>query len=110
MRLINPYQFGWFSTSGDKAAGDLPTAVNNSIRQGEIEAEIAFVFCNREPDESEESALFIKLVEDYHIPLICFSYQKFGARESTLIIEQAGTLPPWRVDHDPRGDETVTGL
>ncbi len=93
-------KIGWFSTGKDKAARDLLTVVNNSIKQGEIEAEIAFVFCSREPDEAGESDLFIKLVEDYHIPLICFSYQKFRARAGSPISGQAQTLPPWRLAYE----------
>ncbi len=58
------YKIGWFSTGRDKAARDLLTAVTDSIKQAEIKAEIAFVFCSREPGESEESDLFIKLVND----------------------------------------------
>ena len=100
MRLIKPYKLGWFSTGRDKAARDLLTVANSSIKRGEIEAEIAFVFCTREPGESEESDLFIKLVEDYHIPLVCFSSQKFKARESTPVTDQAETLPQWRLDYD----------
>ncbi|GAH66991.1 unnamed protein product, partial [marine sediment metagenome] len=94
------YQLGWFSTGRDKAARDLLQVVNSSIKQGEIEAEIAFVFSNREPGESEESDLFFKLVEDYHIPLICFSYQRFKASRGVPITGQAGTLPLWRLDYD----------
>lgn len=94
------YQLGWFSTGRDKAARDLLQVVNNSTKRGEIEAEIAFVFSNREPGESEESDLFFKLVEDYHIPLICFSYQKFKASKGAPITGQAGALPLWRLDYD----------
>ena len=94
------YQLGWFSTGRDKAARDLLTVVNNSIKQGEIEAEINFVFCPREPGESEDSDLFFKLVEDYHIPLACFSYQKFRASKGAVITGQTGTLPSWRLDYD----------
>ncbi len=94
------YQLGWFSTGRDKAARDLLQVVNNSIKQSEIEAEIAFVFSNREPGESEESDLFFKLVEDYHIPLICFSYQKFKVSKGAPITGQAGALPLWRLDYD----------
>ena len=93
------YKIGWFSTGRDKAARDLLTAVNNSIKQEEIEAEIAFVFCSREPGEAKESDLFLKLVEEYHIPLTCFSYQKFKARQSTTIADQS-SLPVWRLDYD----------
>jgi len=51
--------------------------VNDSIQRGELDADISFVFCNRVPGESQESDLFLKLVESYHFPLICFSSEKF---------------------------------
>ena len=100
MRLINRYQLGWFSTGRDKAARDLLTVVYDSVKRREIEAEIAFVFCAREAGESEASDLFIKLVREYHIPLICFSYQKFKAGQDTFSTDQAGVLPLWRLDYD----------
>jgi folate-dependent phosphoribosylglycinamide formyltransferase PurN len=92
------YKLGWFTTGRDKAARDLLAAVQNSIRQGEIKAEIAFVFCSREPGESAESDLFLEKVANYDIPAICFSYQKFkSARGAALKSE---TLPQWRLDYD----------
>jgi len=91
------YKLGWFSTGRDKAARDLLEAVQNSIQLGEIKAEIVFVFSSREPGESEESDLFLRLVEDYHIPLVCFSYQKFKAKKEAPEVE---TLPQWRLDYD----------
>jgi phosphoribosylglycinamide formyltransferase-1 len=94
------YQLGWFSTGRDRAARDLLKAVQNSIKLGEIEADIAFVFCSREPGESAESDSFIKLVRDYHIPLICFSYRKFEVNQGASITEQEGALPLWRLDYD----------
>ena len=71
------YQLGWFSTGRGRGSRGLLKAVRDSIRSGELEAEIAFVFCSREPGESEATDLFLKTVEDYQIPLICFSYQRF---------------------------------
>ena len=94
------YKLGWFSTGRDKAARDLLTVVNSSIKLGDIKAEITFVFCNREPGESQESDLFLKLVEDYHIPLICFSYRKFEVGRGASITGQEGALPLWRLDYD----------
>ncbi len=93
------YQLGWFSTGRDKAARDLLKAVNSSIKLGELEAEIGFVFSSREPGETEESDLFLKLVEDYHSPLICFSYQRFKTMKG-VTIGQEGALPLWRLDYD----------
>lgn len=94
------YQLGWFSTGRDKAARDLLTVVNNSIKQAEIKAEIAFVFCNREPGESADSDLFLKLVKDYHIPLVCFSYQKFKSARGLRNPKPGEPLPQWRLDYD----------
>jgi folate-dependent phosphoribosylglycinamide formyltransferase PurN len=94
------YRLGWFSTGRDKAARDLLTVVQRSIALGEIEAEIAFVFCNREPGEAKESELFLKLVKSYGLPLICFSYRRFKANKGSPIVEQAGSLPMWRPDYD----------
>jgi folate-dependent phosphoribosylglycinamide formyltransferase PurN len=92
------YQFGWFSTGRDKAARDLLEVAYNSKKQGEIEAELAFVFCNREPGESAQSDLFLKLVECYGIPLVCFSYQKFKTGRASS--QQGEALPRWRLDYD----------
>jgi len=78
------YQLGWFSTGRDEAARDLLTVAQRSIILREIEAEIAFVFCNRESGESQETDLFLKLVKSYGIPLVCFSYQKFKASRGLI--------------------------
>ena len=94
------YQLSWFSTGRDKAARDLLQTAISCIKMGEIEAEIAFVFCNREAGESPESDLFLKQVEEYHIPLICFSYQKLKNRQDASVTSQTETLPPWRFDYD----------
>ena len=94
------YKFGWFSTGRDKAARDLLTTVNNSIELGEFEANIAFVFSSREPDESKESDLFLKMVKEYNIPLICFSYQRFKTKKGIAGTSQEETLLPWRLEYD----------
>jgi len=94
------YQIGWFSTGRDKAARDLLTAVNNSIKLGEIKARIAFVFSSREPGESKNSDLFIRMVEEYHIPLICFSYQRLKSKKGITSTCHDETLAPWRLEYD----------
>ncbi len=94
------YKIGWFSTGRDKAARDLLTVVQRGIALGEIEAEIAFVFYNRESGESQESDLFLKLVESYGMPLVCFSYRRFKADRGIPIIDLGESLPTWRLDYD----------
>jgi phosphoribosylglycinamide formyltransferase-1 len=92
------YQFGWFSTGRDVAARELLEAAYSGIKRGEIKAELAFIFCSREPGESTESDLFLKLVRSYQIPLIYSSYQKFKAGRT--VSQQGETLPQWRLDYD----------
>ena len=82
MAKIKPIQrLGWFSTGRDKAARDLLTAAQRSIALGEIRAETAFVFCNREPGESRQSDMFHRLVKSYGLPLITFSSKDFKAEQ-----------------------------
>ncbi|MBA7638029.1 Phosphoribosylglycinamide formyltransferase [subsurface metagenome] len=87
------YRLGWFSTGRDKAALDLLTVAQRSIALGEIEAEIAFVFCNREPGEAGESDLFLKLVESYGLPVVSFSSKDFKTSQPRL-------SAPWRISYD----------
>ena len=94
------YQLGWFSTGRDKAARDLLKAVNTSIKLEEFKARIAFVFSSREPDESKESDLFLKMVKEYNIPLICFSYQRFKTGKGITGTSQEETSLSWRLEYD----------
>jgi phosphoribosylglycinamide formyltransferase-1 len=101
VRSISLYQLGWFSTGRDKAAGDLLKAVQGSIERGEMEAEIAFVFSNRGPGESESSDRFFEMVGSYHIPLITFSYQRFKAEQISIANKQGGgVLSEQREEYD----------
>ena len=99
MGLKKTYRLGWFSTGRDKAARDLLTVAQRSIALGENQAEIAFVFCNREPGEAKESDLFLKLVESYGLPLICFSSKVQTARGMPNP-RPGEPLPQWRLDYD----------
>lgn len=87
------YQIGWFSTGRDKAARDLLTVAQRGIALAEIQADIAFVFCNREPGESKGSDLFLRLVKNYGLPLVCFSSKEFQTDQPRL-------SPQWRLDYD----------
>jgi len=68
---------GWFSSGKGEGSRRLLQAVQQSISNGDIDGKIGFVFCNREPGESEQTDLFFKLVQSYKIPLVHFSSKKF---------------------------------
>lgn len=92
------YKFAWFSTGRGKASRDLLKTAYNAIQKGEIEAEIDFVFCSREPGESVETDKFISLVNSYGISLFCYSYQKFKSGKDSG--SPNDSLPEWRLEYD----------
>ncbi len=94
------YRLGWFSTGRGKGSRGLLKATHDSIKSGEIEAEIAFVFCSREYGTTEATDQFLKMVEDYQIPLVTFSYQKFKSKRAIPDTSQQEALPSWRLDYD----------
>jgi len=94
------YQLGWFSTGRGKGSRGLLKAVQDSIKSGELEAEITFVFCSRDYGETEATDAFLKMVADYHIPLITFSYQKYQHESVSTSADRKEALPSWRLDYD----------
>jgi len=97
-------KIGWFSTGRDKAARDLLTVVQDSIRRNEIEADICFVFSNRVWGETAESNLFLELVKSHRIPLICFSSRKFQPQR------RAEYLLQWRLEYDRKVMKRLGGF
>jgi phosphoribosylglycinamide formyltransferase-1 len=88
------YKIGWFSSGRGSGSRSLLRTMQESIEKGEVKAEIAFVFCNREPGFSPETDLFHDLVRSYGIPLVCFSSRKF--RENL----DDGVMSSWRAGYD----------
>jgi phosphoribosylglycinamide formyltransferase-1 len=88
------YKIGWFSSGRGEGSRNLLRTVYQSIEQGEIKADIDFVFCNRERGQARETDLFLDLVESYRIPLVCFSSRKFRAPRGD---DAPGD---WRIEYD----------
>ena len=74
--------------------------MQDSIKAGEVDAEIAFVFCNRERGEAENTNRFLDAVESYGIPLVTYSYRKFKAEYGISETAQPEALPDWRLEYD----------
>jgi phosphoribosylglycinamide formyltransferase-1 len=91
------YRFGWFSSGRDSAARQLLSSAYNSIKSGDIEASIDFVFLNRSPGESEDSDAFIELVNSYGLTLVCSSYEAYRKGRASF---EGGKFPLWRLDYD----------
>lgn len=70
------FRIGWFSTGRDQAAIDLFETIRRAVGEGTIQAEIEFVFANRERGEAPESDRFFDVVEGHGIPLVTFSSKR----------------------------------
>jgi phosphoribosylglycinamide formyltransferase-1 len=74
------FRIAWLSTGRDEAAGYLLREVWQAIRAGRIQAEIPFVFCNRDPGESRTTDEFLGLVKGFGIPVRTRSWNAFKTR------------------------------
>jgi folate-dependent phosphoribosylglycinamide formyltransferase PurN len=86
---------GWFSTGRGQGSRDLLSTVKQKIDRGDIDAEIAFAFCNREPGEFEQTDLFHGQVGEYKIPLVYLSSRKHRALRNDWPSRET-----WRLEYD----------
>ena len=93
-----PYKLGWFSTARGPGSRALLKTVYDVIKSGGIDAELEFVFCSRDPGEAAETDIFFQQVNNYGIPEVSLSYQKFKSEFGSYV--KAGTIPPWRLEYD----------
>ncbi len=58
-----------------------------AIQRGDLQAQIDFVFSNREPGEAEGSDRYFQQVSDYGFPLVCHSSRRFRAERGARVSE-----------------------
>ncbi|MBN1376539.1 MAG: phosphoglycerate transporter [Dehalococcoidia bacterium] len=93
-------KIGWFSTARGESSRKLLKAIVASIQNGQLKARIEFVFCSREKGEADNTDIFIKEVENYHLPLVCCSVKNFASRYKQKIGVKTEALPKWRLEYD----------
>ena len=70
-------RIGWFSTGRGEGSRGLLRFIHDAIDQGRLDAEIEFVFSNREPGEAEGSDQFFEQVRSYRLPLVTLSSNRY---------------------------------
>lgn len=93
-------RIGWFATGRGEGSPKLLRAALDAIRSGALDAEIAFVFCNRERGEYEATDRFLDLVEASGIPLLTLSSRAFRNARGGERSRAGQPLPAWRVEYD----------
>jgi folate-dependent phosphoribosylglycinamide formyltransferase PurN len=98
---------GWFSTGRGDGSRRLLTAAVDAIRRGGLDAEIVFVFCNRERGEHETTDGFLDLAASYGIPCLTRSSRAFRRAHDGARSKPNEPLPPWRIEYDRRVAEAI---
>lgn len=93
-------RIGWFSTGRGEGSQKLLRAAVDAIRAGRLDAEIAFVFSNRERGQFDATDTFFDQVRSYDIPLITLSDQRFRRQAGGEVARAGQPLPDWRADYD----------
>jgi phosphoribosylglycinamide formyltransferase-1 len=93
-------RIGWFSTGRGEGSKALLRAATNAIQRGDLKADIAFVFCNRERGEAEPTDRFFDLVQSYGLPLVTLSYSRYRRERNLPVVRLGEPLLPWRWDYD----------
>lgn len=75
-------RLGWFSSGRGPGSRNLLKAVMDKKLSGELDIEIAFVFCNWDNTEEDnpkrdQRDIFFEMVKGYSIPLVTVSWKKF---------------------------------
>jgi phosphoribosylglycinamide formyltransferase-1 len=93
-------RIGWFSTGRGEGSRLLLRAAVEAIRRGGLDAEIAFVFCNRERGEHEATDSFLDLVASFSIPCLTLSSRRFRRERAGALSRPGEPLPAWRAEYD----------
>ena len=93
-------RLGWFTTARGPGSRAMYETVAAAIDNGDLDAEFAFVFCNREPGEDEISDGFFRLVDANRHPLLTRSSVRYRRAVGGRRSRAGAPLPAWRVEYD----------
>ena len=93
-------RIAWFATAKGQSSRKLLNAALDAIREGELDAEIVCVVCNREPGQSPNTDAFLDVAKQAGIPLISSSSRDWRRNVGGEISDPGRDLAPWRRDYD----------
>jgi folate-dependent phosphoribosylglycinamide formyltransferase PurN len=91
---------GWFATGRGETSPKLLRAAVEAIRDGRLDAEISFVFSNREAGQYPITDRFFEQVRGYGLPLVTLSDANFRKERGGEIARAGKPLPAWRTEYD----------
>jgi len=93
-------RIGWYTTARGMGSRKMFSAVKTAIDSEILDAEIKFVFLNREVGESESTDDFIAELVKQNVPVINFSSVRFRKKLGAALTRGSGQLPAWRQKYD----------
>ena len=93
-------RIGWFATARGQTSGKLLAGAMAAIGDGRLDAEVAVVFCNRDPGEDANSDAFHEQVRAAGIPLVTLSSREFRLAAGGEVARKGEPLPEWRREYD----------
>ena len=100
-------RIGWFTTARGPGSRAMFEAVRDAIEAGAMDAELAFVFCNRERGEAGATDSFLELVEQAGAPLVARSSVRYRRAVGGALSRPGEPLPAWRLEYDRLVDEDL---
>jgi folate-dependent phosphoribosylglycinamide formyltransferase PurN len=102
-------RIGWFTTARGPGSRAMYEAVASAIGRGALDAEFAFVFCNRDPGEDPLTDSFLRLVEGHGHRLVTRSSVAYRRAVGGRLSRPGEPLPAWRLDYDRAVEEALAG-
>ena len=93
-------RLGWFTTARGAGSRALYETVSEAIAGGALDAEMAVVFCNRDPGEDAVTDGFFDLVRSYGHPLVTRSSVAHRRAAGGPRSRSGEALPQWRAQYD----------
>ena len=100
-------RIGWFTTARGPGSRAMFEAVRDAIEAGAMDAELAFVFCNRERGEAAATDSFLDLVEQAGAPLVARSSVRYRRAVGGSLSRPGEPLPAWRLEYDRLVDQDL---
>ena len=93
-------RLGWFTTARGSGSRAMYETVADAISAGDLDAEIAVVFCNRDRGENETTDRFLALVRSNGHPLVTRSSVRYRRAVEGERSRPGAPLPVWREHYD----------
>ncbi len=100
-------RIGWFTTARGPGSRAMYEAVAGAIAASRLDAEFAFVFCNRDSGEDPLTDSFLRLVASNGHTLVTKSSVAYRRAVGGRVSRPGEPLPTWRIEYDRTVEATL---